>query len=72
MYPRELQAQDGRLRLMYEANPMALIVEQRAARRPTGAPRSSTSSRKGCIQRVAVILGSRNEVDASLRTHRQK
>src|SRR5258708_13237927 len=28
MYPRDAKNKDGRLRLMYEANPMAMIVEQ--------------------------------------------
>jgi hypothetical protein len=39
----------GKLRLMYEANPMAMIVEAAGARHPPVASASSMSSRPSCI-----------------------
>ena len=53
MYPRDAKNKEGRLRLMYEANPMAFIVEQAGGAATDGAhAASSTSSRKGLHQRV--------------------
>ncbi len=63
MYPRDAKNKDGRLRLMYEANPMALIVEQAGGAATDGARRILDLQPKGLHQRVAVVLGSKNEVD---------
>jgi fructose-1,6-bisphosphatase I len=48
---------------MYEANPMAMIVEQAGGAATDGSSRILDIQPKGLHQRVAVILGSRNEVD---------
>ena len=65
LYPKDARNPDraGKLRLMYEANPLGLLVEQAGglatdARRPTLAIRP-----EGLHQRVAVVLGSREEVE---------
>jgi fructose-1,6-bisphosphatase I len=63
MYPRDAKNTDGRLRLMYEANPMALIVEQAGGAATDGKTRILDLEPKGLHQRVAVVLGSRNEVE---------
>lgn len=63
MYPRDAKNRDGRLRLMYEANPMALIVEQAGGAATDGRGRILELQPQGLHQRVAVILGSKNEVD---------
>ncbi|HKQ27489.1 MAG TPA: class 1 fructose-bisphosphatase, partial [Burkholderiales bacterium] len=63
MYPRDAKNKDGRLRLMYEANPMAFIVEQAGGAATDGATRILDLQPKGLHQRVAVVLGSKNEVD---------
>jgi fructose-1,6-bisphosphatase I len=63
MYPRDSKNKDGRLRLMYEANPMALIVEQAGGAATDGAMRILDVQPKGLHQRIAVVLGSKNEVD---------
>jgi fructose-1,6-bisphosphatase I len=63
MYPRDAKNRDGRLRLMYEANPMAFIVEQAGGAATDGSARILDLQPKGLHQRVAVILGSKNEVD---------
>jgi fructose-1,6-bisphosphatase I len=63
MYPRDAKNTDGRLRLMYEANPMAFIVEQAGGAATDGRTRILDLQPKGLHQRVAVILGSKNEVE---------
>src|SRR3954466_2135755 len=62
MYPRDSKNKDGRLRLMYEANPMAMIVEQAGGAATDGRPRILDLQPKALHQRVAVVLGSKNEV----------
>jgi len=63
MYPRDAKNRDGRLRLMYEANPMALIVEQAGGAATDGRTRILELQPQKLHQRVAVILGSKNEVE---------
>jgi fructose-1,6-bisphosphatase I len=63
MYPRDAKNRDGRLRLMYEANPMAMIVEQAGGAATDGRTPILDLKPKGLHQRVAVVLGSRNEVE---------
>ena len=63
MYPRDSKYQDGRLRLMYEANPMALIVEQAGGAATDGRTPILDLQPQKLHQRVAVVLGSKNEVD---------
>jgi fructose-1,6-bisphosphatase I len=70
MYPRDAKHKDGRLRLMYEANPMAFIVEQAGGAATDGRTRILELQPKGLHQRVAVILGSKNEVDVVTSYHK--
>ena len=63
MYPRDAKHKDGRLRLMYEANPMAFIVEQAGGAATDGNQRILDVQPKGLHQRCPVILGSREEVE---------
>jgi len=69
MYPRDAKHRDGRLRLMYEANPMALIVEQAGGAATNGNQRILDIEPERLHQRVGVILGSRNEVERVTRYH---
>lgn len=64
LYPSDsrLAAQGGKLRLMYEANPMAFIVEQAGGAASTGRQRIMSLQPASLHQRVPVILGSANEV----------
>jgi fructose-1,6-bisphosphatase I len=55
---------------MYEANPMAFIVEQAGGAATDGATRILDLQPKGLHQRVAVVLGSKNEVDRVSSYHR--
>lgn len=52
----------GRLRLMYEASPMAMIIEQAGGAASTGYERMLDVRPSDLHQRVPVVLGSRNEV----------
>ena len=63
MYPRDTKNKEGRLRLMYEANPMAMIVEQAGGAATDGKTRILDVEPQRLHQRVAVILGSKNEVE---------
>jgi len=65
MYPMDSKSVDkgGKLRLMYEANPMAFIVEQAGGAATTGRERIMTIKPNKLHQRVPVILGSKNEVE---------
>ena len=71
MYPRDAKNRDGRLRLMYEANPMAMIVEQAGGAATDGRTRILDLQPKGLHQRVAVVLGSKNEVERVASYHRK-
>lgn len=59
----------GKLRLMYEANPMALLVEQAGGKACTDTGPILDIQPEYIHQRVPVILGSANEVDACLGYH---
>jgi fructose-1,6-bisphosphatase len=71
MYPRDSKepSSPGRLRLLYEASPMALIVEQAGGAASTGRERLLEVVPSALHQRVPVILGSRAEVDRIVRYH---
>jgi len=69
MYPSDARYKEGRLRLMYEANPMAFIVEQAGGKATDGKTRIMDLQPKKLHQRVAVVLGSRNEVERVTRYH---
>src|SRR6185503_8646003 len=70
MYPRDSKNKDGRLRLMYEANPMALIVEQAGGAATDGKTRILDIKPRALHQRCPVILGSKNEVERVTRYHK--
>ena len=70
-YPLDAKcaAKGGRLRLMYEANPMALLVEQAGGAASTGRGRILEVQPSQLHQRVPVFLGSKREVEAAERYH---
>ncbi|QSE44814.1 class 1 fructose-bisphosphatase [Acinetobacter johnsonii] len=65
MYPYDLKdpKKAGRLRLMYEANPMSMLIEQAGGASTTGRVRILDIQPTDLHQRVPVIIGSKNEVD---------
>ena len=60
----------NKLRLLYEANPMAMLVEQAGGIASTGSERIMDIQPDAIHQRVAVILGSKNEVETCLGYHK--
>ena len=65
MYPYDLKdpKKAGRLRLMYEANPMSMLIEQAGGASTTGRVRILDIQPTDLHQRVPVIIGSKNEVN---------
>lgn len=73
LYPMDekLREKGGKLRLMYEANPMAFIVEQAGGAASTGRERIMELQPQAIHQRVPVVLGSKNEVAVITSYHQQ-
>jgi fructose-1,6-bisphosphatase I len=71
MYPADMRdpSQPGKLRLMYEANPMAMIVEQAGGAATDGQGRIMEIQPNKLHQRVPVFLGSKEEVEIVTRYH---
>ncbi|CAM8642853.1 Fbp Fructose-1,6-bisphosphatase [Burkholderiales bacterium] len=71
MYPKDTKdpSKPGRLRLMYEANPMGFVIEQAGGAASTGRGRILEVQPEHVHQRVPVIVGSRNEVERVQRYH---
>jgi fructose-1,6-bisphosphatase I len=65
MYPWDKREPDkpGKLRLMYEANPMSWLVEQAGGAATNGLQRILDIQPQQLHQRVSVFLGSQNEVE---------
>ncbi|MFN7136348.1 MAG: fructose-bisphosphatase class I, partial [Thermomonas sp.] len=59
----------GKLRLMYEANPMAFLVEQAGGAASTGRQRMLEVQPTGLHMRVPVFLGSKAEVETAQAYH---
>ena len=60
----------GKLRLMYEANPMAFLVEQAGGLATNGTQRIMDINPSALHERVSVMLGSKNEVQRVTDYHR--
>jgi len=71
MYPWDKREphKPGKLRLMYEANPMSWIVEQAGGASTNGKMRIMDIEPHDLHERVSVILGSKNEVDRVTQYH---
>lgn len=65
MYPKDSKdpSKPGRLRLLYEANPMSFLIEQAGGFSSTGRKRILQIDPESIHQRIPVILGSRNEIE---------
>ena len=72
MYPTDSKSKTGKLRLMYEANPMSFIIEQAGGVATTGHMRIIDLTPIGIHQRVPVMLGSKNEIDRIASYHKKK
>jgi fructose-1,6-bisphosphatase I/sedoheptulose-1,7-bisphosphatase len=71
MYPKDTKdrSRPGRLRLLYEANPISFLIEQAGGRASTGSKRLLEVAPELLHQRIPLILGSRNEVERIERYH---
>jgi fructose-1,6-bisphosphatase I/sedoheptulose-1,7-bisphosphatase len=71
MYPRDMKdsAKPGRLRLLYEANPVGFIMEQAGGRASTGRKAILAAPPTSLHQRIGLVFGSRNEVERIERYH---
>lgn len=71
LYPMDARNKkiSGKLRLMYEANPISFIVEQAGGMSSTGRMRIMDVPSTGLHQRVPVIMGSKNEVSKVVAYH---
>lgn len=72
MYPKDQRepGKAGKLRLMYEANPMSLLVEQAGGKSVDATQRILEIQPNDLHQRCAVMLGSSNEVQLVSDYHR--
>ncbi len=67
LYPPTVKAPNGKLRLMYEANPMAMLVEQAGGKSYCGTTETMRVEPETLHQRTSVVMGSPQEVDHVMR-----
>jgi fructose-1,6-bisphosphatase I/sedoheptulose-1,7-bisphosphatase len=72
MYPRDRKdlSRNGRLRLLYEANPIGFLIEQAGGRASTGSEPILAVQPQAAHQRIGFVFGARNEVERIERYHR--
>lgn len=63
IYPGDKLSPAGKLRLMYEANPLAFIVEQAGGKASTGSERILEVQPTELHQRVPLVIGSKKDVE---------
>ncbi len=71
LYPRDSKdpTKAGRLRLLYEANPIGFVMEQAGARASTGRQPVLAVQPTGLHQRIGLVFGSKHEVERIERYH---
>jgi fructose-1,6-bisphosphatase I len=62
MYPADSRSPNGKLRLMYECNPMAFIIEQAGGRASNGKQRMLDIQPESLHQRIPIFIGSEDDV----------
>jgi fructose-1,6-bisphosphatase I/sedoheptulose-1,7-bisphosphatase len=72
LYPRDERdaTRNGRLRLLYEANPIAMVIEQAGGRASTGTERLLEVAPRSLHERAGFIFGAAHEVERLERYHR--
>ena len=73
LYPRDSKdpTKAGRLRLLYEANPIGFLMEQAGGRASTGRQPVMNVKPSALHQRIGLIFGSKNEVDRIEQYHNE-
>ena len=71
LYPRDTKdaSKPGRLRLLYEANPIGMLMEQAGGRASTGEKPMLAVQPTSLHQRIGLVFGSKNEVERIERYH---
>lgn len=63
LYPGDNKNPSGKLRLMYEANPLAFIVEQAGGKASDGKRRILDIQPEGLHDRTPLVIGSKQDVE---------
>ena len=73
LYPRDSKdaSKAGRLRLLYEANPIGMLIEQAGGRASTGRQPLLEVQADSLHQRIGLVFGARDEVERIERYHRE-
>jgi fructose-1,6-bisphosphatase I/sedoheptulose-1,7-bisphosphatase len=73
LYPRDLREpkKPGRLRLLYEANPISFLIEQAGGRASTGTESMLDTLPQSLHQRIGFVFGSQEEVQTIERYHHE-
>jgi fructose-1,6-bisphosphatase I/sedoheptulose-1,7-bisphosphatase len=73
MDPRDTKdpSKAGRLRLLYEANPIGMVMEQAGGRASTGREPMLSVQPSDLHQRIGLVFGSKNEVERIEQYHRE-
>ena len=73
LYPRDTKdtGKNGRLRLLYEANPIGFLMEQAGGRASTGRQPMLGVKPTSLHQRIGLVFGSKNEVERIERYHHE-
>ncbi len=71
LYPRDTKdpSRPGRLRLLYEANPIGFVMQQAGGRASTGRQNVLAEQPTSLHQRIGLVFGSKNEVERIERYH---
>jgi fructose-1,6-bisphosphatase I/sedoheptulose-1,7-bisphosphatase len=74
MYPRDTKdtSKPGRLRLLYEANPISMLIEQAGGMASTGHKRLMEVQPESLHQRVGFVFGSSEEVSRIEQYHNEE
>ena len=74
MYPRDSKdpGKPGRLRLLYEANPISFLIEQAGGRASDGRKRLMEVQPDSLHQRIGFMFGSAQEVDRIVGYHHEE
>jgi fructose-1,6-bisphosphatase I/sedoheptulose-1,7-bisphosphatase len=74
MYPRDTKdpSKPGRLRLLYECNPVGFILEQAGGRSSTGRQPILGVQPSSLHQRIGIVFGSAHEVERIERYHQER
>lgn len=71
MYPADKKSKNGKLRLLYEGNPMSMIIEQAGGLATTGTERVLDVVPTDIHQRVPIFLGCKRDVEKIIQLHQE-